>query len=166
MSTEFQAATRRSAPSPARAFTRLPPSFPLHIRFRSPAPSPSIPTRCPARFPSRCGIRFPSSARSLPNGFSEGTTTVTVNGSQFVYGAQISWNGALVPTTYVSGTELVAQIAAPNPGTYPLLVTNPNPGSASALAAFIEGRPRPGGAHSLSRTPAPTCASPTSSTSA
>jgi uncharacterized protein (DUF1800 family) len=67
-----------------------------------------------------------------PNGFSEGTTTVTVNGSQFVYGAQISWNGALIPTTYVSSTQLVAQVAAPNPGTYPLTVTNPNPGSASA----------------------------------
>jgi uncharacterized protein (DUF1800 family) len=67
-----------------------------------------------------------------PNGFSEGTTTVIVNGSQFVYGAQISWNGALISTTFVSSTELVAQIAAPNPGTYPLTVTNPNPGSASA----------------------------------
>ncbi len=68
-----------------------------------------------------------------PNGFSEGTTTVTVTGSQFVYGAQISWNGALVPTTYVSSTQLVAQIAAPNPGTFPLTVTNPDPGSASAI---------------------------------
>ena len=67
-----------------------------------------------------------------PNGFSEGITTVTVNGSQFVYGAQISWNGAAVSTTYVSATELVAQIAAPNPGTFPLTVTNPNPGSANA----------------------------------
>ena len=67
-----------------------------------------------------------------PSGFSEGSTTVTVDGSQFIYGAQISWNGALVPTTYVSSTELVAMIAAPNPGTYPLTVTNPNPGSASA----------------------------------
>lgn len=67
-----------------------------------------------------------------PSGFSEGSTTVMVNGSQFVYGAQISWNGALVQTTYVSSTELVAQISAPNPGTYPLTVTNPNPGSASA----------------------------------
>jgi uncharacterized protein (DUF1800 family) len=67
-----------------------------------------------------------------PGGFSEGTTTVVVNGSQFVYGAQISWNGAFIPTTYVSSTELVAQIAAPNPGIYPLTVTNPNPGSASA----------------------------------
>ena len=68
-----------------------------------------------------------------PGGFSEGTTTVIVNGSQFVYGAEISWNGSLVTTTYVSSTELVAQIAAPNPGTFPLTVTNPNPGSASAL---------------------------------
>src|ERR1700728_146819 len=67
-----------------------------------------------------------------PGGFSEGNTTVVVNGSQFVYGAQISWNGAFIPTTYVSSTELVAQIAAPNPGIYPLTVTNPNPGSASA----------------------------------
>ena len=58
-----------------------------------------------------------------PTGFSEGTTTVTVNGSQFVYGAQISWNGTQVTTTYVSGTQLVASIAAPNPGTFPLLVT-------------------------------------------
>ncbi len=55
-----------------------------------------------------------------------------VNGSQFVYGAQINWNGVLIPTTYISATELVAQIAAPNPGTFPLTVTNPDPGSASA----------------------------------
>ncbi|MGB6686229.1 MAG: DUF1800 domain-containing protein [Terracidiphilus sp.] len=67
-----------------------------------------------------------------PTGFSEGTSTVLVNGSQFIYGAQIKWNGAPVETTYVSGTELVASINAPNPGTYPLTVTNPNPGSASA----------------------------------
>jgi uncharacterized protein (DUF1800 family) len=67
-----------------------------------------------------------------PSGFSEGTTTVTVTGSQFVYGAQILWNGAPVSTTFVSATQLVASIAAPNPGTYPLLVSNPNPGSANS----------------------------------
>ena len=57
-----------------------------------------------------------------PSGFSEGTTTVAVNGSQFVYGSQILWNGVAVPTTFVSGTQLVASIAAPNPGTFPLVV--------------------------------------------
>ncbi len=66
-----------------------------------------------------------------PSGFSEGTTTVTVNGSQFVYGSQILWNGVAVPTTFVSGTQLVASIAAPNPGTFPLVVSNPDPGSAN-----------------------------------
>ena len=73
-----------------------------------------------------------------PGGFSEGVTTVTVSGSEFVDGAQITWNGAPVPTTYVSGTELVAQIAAPTPGTYPLLVTNPNPGAANSSPASIK----------------------------
>ena len=40
--------------------------------------------------------------RSLQTDSPRASTTVTVNGSQFVYGAQISWNGALVPTTFVS----------------------------------------------------------------
>ncbi len=81
---------------------------------------------------------IPAMSAVNPGGFSEGVTTVTVSGSQFVDGAQISWNGTTVPTTYVSGTELVAQIAAPTPGTYPLLVTNPNPGSASSSPASIK----------------------------
>jgi uncharacterized protein (DUF1800 family) len=76
-----------------------------------------------------------------PTGFSEGTTTVTVNGSDFVYGAQVSWNGTLIQTTYVSGTQLIAEIAAPNPGTFPLLVTNPNPGSANSSTVQVKVAP-------------------------
>jgi len=72
-----------------------------------------------------------------PSGFSEGTTTVTVNGSQFVYGAQIMWNGTAVPTTLISGTQLMAAIPAPVPGTFPLLVTNPNPGSANSATVPV-----------------------------
>jgi uncharacterized protein (DUF1800 family) len=75
-----------------------------------------------------------------PSGFSEGSTTVTVSGSQFVYGAQIFWNGVAVPTTFVSNTELAASITAPNPGTYPLMVSNPDPGSAnSAVVSELVG---------------------------
>jgi uncharacterized protein (DUF1800 family) len=73
-----------------------------------------------------------------PSGFSEGTTTVTVAGSAFVYGAQIMWNGVAVPTTLVSDTQLVAAIPAPDPGTFPLLVTNPNPGSASSATIPVK----------------------------
>jgi uncharacterized protein (DUF1800 family) len=68
-----------------------------------------------------------------PSGFPEATpTTVVVNGAKFIYGAQILWNGVAVPTTFVSGTQLVASLSGPAPGTYPLTVVNPNPGSASA----------------------------------
>jgi uncharacterized protein (DUF1800 family) len=76
-----------------------------------------------------------------PTGFSEGVTTVTVAGSQFVYGAQISWNGTPITTTYVSSTQLIASIAAPNPGTFPLLVTNPDPGSANSATMQVKVAP-------------------------
>jgi len=91
------------------------------------------PTAVPGAVAIQVWNPIPVLGTVTPGGLSEGTTTVVVDGSQFVYGAQISWNGALVPTDFVSGTELVAKIAAPVPGTYPLTVTNPNPGSASAL---------------------------------
>jgi uncharacterized protein (DUF1800 family) len=72
-----------------------------------------------------------------PSTFPEGTAQVTVGGSQFVFGAQIIWNGAPVPTTMNSSTQLVAVIPAPNPGTYPLYVSNPNPGSASSATVPV-----------------------------
>jgi uncharacterized protein (DUF1800 family) len=69
-----------------------------------------------------------------PTALTEGTSLVTVTGSQFVYGATIVWNGAAVATTYISSTQLAAAIDAPNPGTFPLLVTNPDPGSANSAS--------------------------------
>ena len=67
-----------------------------------------------------------------PGAFSEGMAQIIVNGSAFVYGAQILWNGVAVPTTYMSGTQLVAVITENTPGTYPVTVVNPDPGSASS----------------------------------
>ena len=72
-----------------------------------------------------------------PSTFPEGTAQVAVNGSQFVFGAQIIWNGVAVPTTLVSSTQLVAVIPAPNPGTFPLLVSNPDPGSANSATVPV-----------------------------
>ena len=75
-----------------------------------------------------------------PGSFSEGMAQIVVNGSAFVYGAQIFWNGAAVPTTYISGTQLVAIITENTPGTYPVTVVNPDPGSASSksLNALVQ----------------------------
>jgi uncharacterized protein (DUF1800 family) len=72
-----------------------------------------------------------------PSTFPEGTATVTITGSRFVYGAQIFWNGAAIPTTYVSSTQLAASISAPLPGNYSLYVRNPDPGAASSAVIPI-----------------------------
>lgn len=72
-----------------------------------------------------------------PSTFPEGTAQIAVNGSQFVFGAQIVWNGAVVPTTLVSNSQLVAVIPAPNPGTFPLMVSNPNPGAANSATVPV-----------------------------
>ncbi|MBS1822569.1 MAG: DUF1800 domain-containing protein [Acidobacteria bacterium] len=80
---------------------------------------------------------IPVVASVTPSTFPEGTATVTVTGSQFVYGAQIYWNGAPVSTTYVSSTQLAASISAPLPGNYSLYVRNPEPGAANSAATSI-----------------------------
>jgi len=72
-----------------------------------------------------------------PSTFPEGTTTITVNGSKFVYGARIFFNGTPIATTYVSGSQLVANVDAPLPGTYQLFVANPNPGAANSAVVNV-----------------------------
>ncbi len=104
----------------------------------------SLATKFPQDIPGSVAVSvlnpIPIINTVTPSSFSEGTTTITISGSQFIYGAQIFWNGAPVPTTFVSNTELAASIVSPNPGTYPLMVGNPDPGSAnSAVVSEVVG---------------------------
>ena len=105
----------------------------------------SVATSHPDYPPGTAGLAIwnpiPIIATVTPTGFPEGSTQVAVNGSQFVYGAQVMWNGQAVQTTYMSSTQLEAVIPAPNPGTYPLLVSNPNPGSANSNTLNIQVAP-------------------------
>ncbi|MGA8109180.1 MAG: DUF1800 family protein, partial [Acidobacteriaceae bacterium] len=95
--------------------------------------APGYPSHAPGSLVLSVLNPIPVISSVTPSGFAEDTpTTVAVNGSQFVYGAQILWNGVAVPTTYISGGQLVASISGPAPGTYPLTVSNPDPGSAAA----------------------------------
>jgi hypothetical protein len=58
--------------------------------------------------------------------------TLTVNGSGFVSGAMVNWNGAPLQTTFVSGSKLTAAVPAGNvaaAGTASITVNNPAPGS-------------------------------------
>ena len=69
-----------------------------------------------------------------------GAFTMTVNGTGFVSGSVVNWNGAARSTTFVSATRLQASIAAADvatAGTASVTVFNPAPGGGtSSVASF------------------------------
>ncbi len=68
-----------------------------------------------------------------------GATTLTVNGSNFMNGAWITWNNKKVSTTYVNSGELVAQLTASQvskPQITQIAVQNPAPGGLSGDVNF------------------------------
>ena len=61
--------------------------------------------------------------------------TLTVNGSNFINGSVVRWNGASRTTTFVSATQLTAAIAAADvasSGTSTVTVFNPTPGGGTS----------------------------------
>ncbi len=85
---------------------------------------------------------LPSIASLLPTSATAGQPgfTLTVNGSSFVSGATVQWNGGARATTFVSSTQLTAAISSSDvamPGSTPVSVQNPGPnGLASATTKF------------------------------
>jgi uncharacterized protein (TIGR03437 family) len=78
----------------------------------------------------------PSTAVSGAGGF-----TVTVNGSGFVSGSVVQWNGAALTTTFVSTTQLTAAVPAgdiASVGVAQVTVTNPGGGTSNALPFTIQ----------------------------
>ena len=74
--------------------------------------------------------------------------TMTVNGTGFVTGTTVAWNGSNRPTTYISATQVTAAITAADiaaAGTAVVSVTNPTPGGGTASSNF-----------SITQNPAPT----------
>ena len=76
-----------------------------------------------------------------------GPFDLSVNGSGFMSGAAVQWNGAPRATTFVSSTQVRAAITAADvatAGTAQVRVTNPSPGGTSpALTFTIEPAPPP-----------------------
>ncbi|HYM11191.1 MAG TPA: SBBP repeat-containing protein [Bryobacterales bacterium] len=66
--------------------------------------------------------------------------TLTVNGVGFALGAVVRWNGSARPTTFLSGTQLRASIAAADiaaAGAAQVTVLNPTPGGGSSGVAVF-----------------------------
>lgn len=106
-----------------------------------------------------------------PTGATAGTAafTLTVNGSGFISGSVVSFNGNAKTTTYVSASQLTAAITAAdiaNAGAAPVTVTNPSPGGGiSNSVSFTIAAPAGPGAQ-LSPTSIPFPDTATGSTSA
>jgi uncharacterized protein (DUF1800 family) len=96
------------------------------------AVAPAYPNDPPGSVTINIWNPVPVIASATPSSFAEGSELVSIQGSNFVYGAQIVWNGVPVPTIYISSTQVAASLPAPTPGTYPIYVANPDPGSANS----------------------------------
>jgi len=77
-----------------------------------------------------------------PNGATMGgpTFTLTVNGSSFVSGATVQWNGSPLSTSFVNGTQLTATVPGSliaNLGSASVTVVNPRSTASNALTFSI-----------------------------
>jgi len=78
---------------------------------------------------------YPTLASVNPTNIPVGSFAITVNGSGFVPGAQVISGGTPMATTYVSSTRLTAAgVSFPMQAGWkiPLVVKNPDPGSATS----------------------------------
>ena len=76
-------------------------------------------------------------ASTAPGGVS---FVLTVNGTGFVSGAMVNWNGSPRTTTFVNNSQLAAAITATDiatPGTALIAVVNPPPGGGASNIAFF-----------------------------
>jgi len=67
--------------------------------------------------------------------------TLTVNGTGFVSGSVVNWNGSPRATTFVSGSQLTATILSPDiatPETASVTVSSPAPGGGISNVAYFE----------------------------
>jgi hypothetical protein len=66
-----------------------------------------------------------------------GTFVLTINGANYVPGAQVLFAGSPLNTMFLSSTQLTATGTASSAGTFAIAVMNPDPGSASSNAANL-----------------------------
>src|SRR6202011_4420435 len=67
-----------------------------------------------------------------PSTVNAGSFTLTITGSNFVSGAQVTLSGVPLSTSFVNATQLLASGSQTAPGTYAVTVTNPNPGASTS----------------------------------
>jgi hypothetical protein len=76
--------------------------------------------------------QIPRADSVSPTTLAPGAFTLTVNGSRYVSGAQVLWNGSPLATSFVSSTRLTATGNATQLGNFFVSVANPGPEAVSS----------------------------------
>ena len=84
-----------------------------------------------------------STIRWVPTSVTPGGAgfTLTVNGTGFVSGSVVKWNGSPLTTHFVNSSQLTATVPAGNvatAGTPSITVLNPSPGGGPSNVAYLE----------------------------
>jgi uncharacterized protein (TIGR03437 family) len=129
LSTTFGSSTQLTATVPAGLITTM---GSASITVTNSGGSPSTAATFPINAPSA-----PSITSLSPISATAGGTqfTLTVNGSNFVSGATVNWNGSALATTFVSSAQLTATVTASliaAVGSAGITVQNPTGGPSSA----------------------------------
>lgn len=100
---------------------------------------------------SAVGNPAPALTNISPNSATAGASafTLTANGSNFISGSTINWNGSALSTTFVSSTQLTATVPAANvatAGSASVTVFTPGPGGGTSTAASFTINGAAGGA--------------------
>lgn len=142
VATMFASATQLTASIPAAATTA---TGTFNVTVTNPAPGGGV----SGTSPFAVNNPVPAIASLSPNNAIVGGApfTMTVTGSNFVSGATVSFNGSNKTTTFVSATQVTAQITTVDlaaAGAVNVIVTNPTPGGgASSASTFTVNNPAP-----------------------
>lgn len=111
----------------------------VQVRVVNPAPGGGASNTLP--FTIAAPNPFPRLTSVAPSNINAATAVeLTLIGQRFVEDSVVRLNGNLLPTTFISSTELRAQISAtdlPNPGNASILVFNPAPGGGTSNAVLL-----------------------------
>ena len=142
--TTFVSATHLTAAIPSTDIAR---AGTAQVTVFNPAPGGGTSTA--VAFPIKTPNPVPAISSLSPTSATAGGApfSLTVNGTGFINGSVVNWNGASRATTFVSATQLTAAIASADiasSGTAQLTVFNPAPGGGtSTAAAFAINAPNP-----------------------
>jgi hypothetical protein len=142
LTTTFVSGTQLTAQVPANDITA---AGSVSVTVTNPTPGGG--TSGTWAFPINNGLPAISSLSPSSTTAGGAAFTLTVSGASFVSGSVVKWNGTSLTTTYVSGTQITAQVPAANivnAGSANITVTSPTPGGGtSGTSIFSINNPAP-----------------------